>query len=723
MAKQDPIEIPVKLSIGDIRKQLKQIQGEIANTFDPEEIARLSERAGELKDNLIRVNEQVGIYSSGSPFEQSANALGLVGSQLASLDFEGAAESAQLLQAKINSITPEQVNKQMKGLTDTFTTMGKVSGSAIMGIIKNVGSMAKAFLSFGLSLLANPIFLIAAAIVAIVVAIVALMNKLGLLKPILNAIGKVFEWIGWVIDQIVKGFQMLTDWLGFTDVAAEESAKRQTKAAEMVVQAYEEKSSKVIRALDEEMKMNQINGKSTFYLELKKQEFLRDGAIYRAKAIEAKIKENQLTEELDAEQIKELRKKAKEQREIYQQSLSDTRVLRAQERADKKKALEDQKKEDEQAAKEAAANAKRYAQDRLAARRQVIDLELENLKEGVEKELAQNAEKYRRLIEDTVKSETLTANEKTRIKALLAQQAKTEEEKIKAEAEKTRREETEAEVAEITKALQEANDKRAEEAKRELMAAAELRALKNADDLSAQLALLEAKKNAELANTELTESEKAIIEENYRQEKLAKEKEAADKQEAIKKATVEAEKQLLNQSLNAAQGVADLVFMIKKDRAEKGTKAEEKAARQQFKVNKALQLVSATMSAIQGVQSALAQPTLVPDPIGSILKFANAAAIGIAGAANVGKIAAAKFEGGASTAANSPSGGNTGASAASATPSFNLFGNANQFNNTSQGQAVEKTNNKPIVVKAVVAADEMTAQQQVANSILNGAKL
>lgn len=723
MAKQEPIEIPVKLSIGEIRKQLKQIQGEIANTFDPEEIARLSERAGELKDNLVRVNEQVGIYASGSPFEQSANALGLVGSQLASLDFEGAAESAQLLQAKINSITPEQVNKQMQGLTDTFSTLGKVSGSAIMGVIKNVGMLAKAFMSFGLSLLANPIFLIAAAIVAIVVAIVALLNKLGLLKPILDAIGKVFEWIGWVIDQVVKGFNMLTDWLGFTDIAAEESAKRQTAAAEKVADSYDKRAKRVTAALDEEIKINQINGKSTFDLEVKKQEVIRQGAQYRIKALEAKIKEAKLTGELDAEEIKALREKIAAQRELYTQSLSDTRVLRAQENADRKKAFEEQKKEEAANAKEAAANAKKYAADRLAAQRQVIDLELANLEDGVEKELKLNAEKYRRLIEDTAKNESLTASEKNRIKKLLAEQSKIEEDKIKTDEEKRRKEEAEAEIAEINKALEEANAARAEAAKRESMAAAELRAKKNADDLSAQIALLEAKKNAELANTQLTESEKALIEEQFRQDKIKLEQEAADKQAAIKKAQVDAEKQLLQSSLNAAQGVADLVFQIKKDRAEKGSAAEEKAARQQFKVNKALQLVSATMSAIQGVQSALAQPTLVPDPIGSILKFANAAAVGVAGAANVAKIAAAKFEGVGGGAAASPQSGGGANATASAAPSFNLFGSANQFNNTSQGQAVEKPANQQITVKAVVAADEVTAEQEVANSILAGSKL
>ena len=719
---QDPIEIPVKLGIADIRKQLKQIQGEIANTFDPEEIAKLSARAGELKDNLIRVNEQVALYAAASPIEQSSNALGLVSSQLASLDFEGAAESAVLLQERISSITPDDVSKQMKGLQDTFSTLGKVAGSAITGVIKNVGSMAKAFLSFGASLLANPIFLIATAVVAIVVAITALLSKLGLLKPIMEAIGKVFEWIGWVIDQIVKGFNDLTDWLGFTNIAAEEAAVRQTKAAEKKADAYEKTAKRITSALDEEIRINQINGKSTVELELKKQAVIRLVAQERIKALQAKIREAKLTGELDAEEIKALREKISAQRELYNQSLSDSRVIKAQDKADRKKEAEDRRKEAESDAKTARENAKKYASERLQAQRQARDIELEMLSEGVEKEIALNAEKYKRLIEDTKRNETLNATEKAKLIELLNQQALQEDSKIKEEEQKRRKEEIDAEVNEINQLLEEARLKKEEEARREITAKAELRALQNQEELSAQLAYLEQRKQNELANAELTESEKKLIEEKYRQEKQTLEEEATEKQKELRKKQLEEEKQLLQNSLNATQSIADLVFQIKRDRAEKGTQAEEKAARQQFKVNKALQVVSAKMSAIQGVQSALAQPSLVPDPFGSILKFANAAAIGVAGAANVAKIASAKFEGGASGLAKSPTTGAGQNATGNVSPSFNLSGNSNNFNDQKAGESIEKTQQN-IVVKSVVVADEITAQQEIQNGILKGSVL
>ena len=64
-------------------------------------------------------------------------------------------------------------------------------------------------------------------------------------------------------------------------------------------------------------------------------------------------------------------------------------------------------------------------------------------------------------------------------------------------------------------------------------------------------------------------------------------------------------------------------------------------AKQSFKVNKALQLSQAGIGAIQAVQVALADPTLVGPS-----RYIAAAAAGIAGVANVAKIAAMKYDGG-----------------------------------------------------------------------------
>ena len=724
---QQPIEIPVKLGIGEIKQQLKEIKGQIANTFDPEEIAKLSERAGELKDNLTRVNEQVGIYASGSPFEQSANALGLVGSQLASLDFEGAAESAALLQKKIMSITPEDVTKQMKGLQDTFSTLGKVSGQAITGLIKNVGTLAKSFLSFGVSLLANPIFLITAAVVAIVGAIALLMNKLGLLKPVLKAVGDAFNYIKGIINAVVDAFGVFTDWLGITDIAAENSAKKQTAAAEQKANAYEKASKNIQFSLEEEIKIAQIQGKETEALEIKKQRNLKETAIARKQAIEAKIAENKLTEELGDEEVKKLKENLDAQKDIIKKSISEIKLIKIKEAEEDKKAEADKQKAETENAKQRAANAKQYSADRLAAQRLIRDLEIEALEDGINRDLAVNKEKYKRLIEDTKTNEKYTATEKARILSQLREQEKANNEELLIEDRKKKVAETEAELKEYEDLFKLKAQKDKELKQREKMASLELATAKNEDDLNAFLNLLEAKKQAELSNTELTLSEKALIEENYRQQKLDAEQKASEKERAIREETQKAAFDVTYMGLTAIQNLSDVFFSIKSKNLKKGTIEEEQAARKQFEINKKIQLASAVITGIQSVMNAFNNGMKNPAPLlGPLTAGIYAGAAGIAAAANIAKISASKFEGGSAGSAATPSTPEAPTPATTAAgPSFRLFGNANNLNTMSANQQQTQTaqSGQNINVTAFVVADELTAQQESTNNIMNNATL
>ena len=47
------VEIPLKLTgIGAIKKELRDLKGQIANATDPEQMTKLAQRAGELSDKL-----------------------------------------------------------------------------------------------------------------------------------------------------------------------------------------------------------------------------------------------------------------------------------------------------------------------------------------------------------------------------------------------------------------------------------------------------------------------------------------------------------------------------------------------------------------------------------------------------------------------------------------------------------------------------------------------
>lgn len=102
-------------------------------------------------------------------------------------------------------------------------------------------------------------------------------------------------------------------------------------------------------------------------------------------------------------------------------------------------------------------------------------------------------------------------------------------------------------------------------------------------------------------------------------------------------------------------------------------------AKQSFKVNKALQITQASIGAVQAVQVALADPTLVGPS-----RYIAAAAAGIAGAANVAKIMAMKFDAGSSGGSQpSPSlGGGSGGGTTSA-PAVDLSF-LNQMQNKAQ---------------------------------------
>lgn len=766
---QQPIEIPVRLSgIGQLKNDLKQIKSGVADnlalldqlngkseqyreaiakggsaaemerlnkalSINEQRIANATKRnielsaaAGQVKDRMTQINEQVAVFSSGSNFEQAANSLGLVGSQLANLDFEGAAESSLLLQKQIASITPETVAKQMQGLQDTFTNLGKVAGSSLTGLVKNVGSIAKAFMSFGKALLTNPIFLIAAAFVAIAGVVALLLDKLGLLKPVLDAIGAVFGWIGDVIDAVVQGIKDFLDWLGLTDYAAEDSAKAHTKAMEKKADAYEKNSKKVLFYLDEEIKLAQISGADTYKLEIKKQRIIRETARVRLEALKAKYEENKLTQEMDEEELKALHEKIDAQRELIRNSNSEIKIINAQKKADDKKDREEQKKAAEDQAKEQAARAreanekrKKYAQERIQAERALRDIELNTMADGYEKEVALNQEKYKRLLEDTKKNEQLTAEEKKKYaEAYKLEQQKELDELRKQKEANEKQLQTEADER---KAQEDA--KALERERRSANATEELRITLLKNGLEKELELLQYQKELELQDKELTEAEKALIEERYRQQKEEKEEEYRQRKKDADKAAQEASFEIANVGLNAIAGLNDLAFEIKKGKLKEGSAAEEAAAKRNFEINKKIQIAIATISGIQGVINALTAQSVVPEPFGTILKAANAVAVGVSTAVNIAKIKNTKYN--SSGGSSGGSGGSTPtASTPAATPSPTLYGNPNQLNTTGEAKSAESgSGKKEIVVKAVVAADEMTAEQMLQNNIMKNSKL
>lgn len=320
-------EINIKLGgLQQIKKELRELKGELASATDPQQMEQLAQKAGLLSDQLKDANEQVAVFASGSPFEQTNNALGLMGGQLMSLDFEGAANSAKLFASAAKGINGEQIATQLKGLG---------------GVVGNLG---KGFMSLGKVILTNPIFLIAAVVAAIVAILVALAAKLGILKPIMKAVGEVFKAIGKAIDLVVQSIKDFLDWLGLTSFAAEEAAARQQAAFEKVAEARDKELKGTVKTYDRKIELAKIEGNTTVQMEREKQQAIIETEKARYRDLMGAIDAAKRKGDIDVEEIKKLREQAKAARENADTARFDLQKINLQEEVDKKKSLDEKQK-------------------------------------------------------------------------------------------------------------------------------------------------------------------------------------------------------------------------------------------------------------------------------------------------------------------------------------------------------------------------------------------
>jgi len=211
----------------------------------------------------------------------------------------------------------------------------------------------------------------------------------------------------------------------------------------------------------------------------------------------------------------------------------------------------------------------------------------------------------------------------------------------------------------------------------------------------------------ELSNTELTESEKMVIKEKYSAQ--AKDLEQKDMQAKL---------QLAGSVNNALQSLSDAFFAVKKAGLQKGSKEELKAAKQQFKVNKALAISGAVITGIQSVMAAYASGLATPI-IGPATGAIYAVLAGVMAAANIAKIASSKFDPG-----GAGGGGGGGATIASAPQPPTISApnqGATQLNPDGSIKAAD-TNKNP-VIKAVVVETDITKSQKRVGSIETNAKM
>jgi hypothetical protein len=702
-----PIEIPIKLGgLAAIKAELRELKGELANATDPKQMQELAMRAGELKDQLSDANDQVAVFSSGSKFEQVSNSFSSMKDSLMSMDFEEAAGKAKMFQQTLGSISPATV------------------ATGIKGLISVVGSLTQAFIKFGVSLLANPIFLLVAAIVAIVVAILVLMNKFGLLKPIINAIGKVFGMIEDVIQAVIQAFKDLCDWLGLTNNAAEDSADKQAAAAEKTAAAYEEKSKSVVNGFDREIEIAKLDGKNTVYMEKQKQYWLLKTAAARLEATKQKLIAARLSGDLDEQEVLALRKTYNEQREVVKDSMHQIEVIdktEANRKRDeaKKQAEEESKnnksnsdKQKENYAKRIEAE-KKYQADRLAAKRMYEDLNLQLMEEGVQKELATSKLSYDRLIQDTQSKVAKTKQEqeeKAKLIELYGVLAGDARDKIN---QKEIDKETEKNAVIAAKAIEQ----------QDLLWAAKEAANQTAKEKEVANAVVWGEEQLEAMGTS-AEAEIFIAEQTA--QKIADiNQKYADIERANHFKSMAEKTNIASQYAQSVNSLAEGIFAMSNSYGKQDEKSKEARAKRQFYIQKAMNLGMATIDGFKAITASLAQSPIAIGPVPSPAGIASLAFAGATSVANIMKIASAKYGGKGTPTTTAPptagGGGGGDTSTQAATPNVNLFGannNANTFGANGQQQQGGQ-----MVIKAVVVESDVTSVQNKMSKIQQSATL
>jgi hypothetical protein len=676
------VEIPLKLSgVQSLKAELRSLKVAIAEASDPEQMSMLAQKAGEVADRIKDANEQVAVFTTGSKFEAVSNSFAMIGGDLASLDFEGAAEKAETFQKTVASLGKADITGAIQGLTKTVTTLGST------------------FVKLGVQILANPIFLITALITAIVVAIGVFLNKIGVL-------GKAIDFLMTPVNALIEGFKELTDWLGLTSYAAEENARTMEKSNEKAFKSSEKRTEAISDQYDIEIAKAKAAGKDTTQLELDKSKAISDAAKKRlgdARKEYAELKG--LTDNDSVERRKALRKRIEEENKLIKDGSKERKLIQIADDAEAKAAAD---KAAEEAKARAVDAAKKYREGKAAIQKEIAaanKLILDSGKTQEQKEIDDVKAKYDALIAEAKKYKqditSLEAAKNTEIAAINAQAAKVQEEKVKAENEKR----IATEDAQWLK-LQEltlSND--------------EFKRLQLQQQYDADIAAAEG--NA-LLQTELTKKLQLDLNAIDNEGKTK----AKEEQQKYNDAVIAAENDLSQAKMGAAKGlIAGLTELAGENK---------KLANALFAVDKALAIGEIIVNTQKEISAISANPTwsLMPDG-GASLKIPAIAAAKIRAATSIGTIVASsisKFMNGGASVGSTPSGGGGGGGTPtvdnSAVPSFvpgNLFGQGNAANNVGAPQSMEQGQN--ITVTAVVSETEITATQNKVNKIMKNSVL
>lgn len=194
---------------------------------------------------------------------------------------------------------------------------------------------------------------------------------------------------------------------------------------------------------------------------------------------------------------------------------------------------------------------------------------------------------------------------------------------------------------------------------------------------------------------------------------------ALDQQDADAQESFDARIGIAETFTTSTNDLAQSVFEISNNLGGQSEEEQERRARKQFQVQKALNLSLAIIDGIKAVQASLAQAPVAIGPLPNPAGIASLAFVAATSAANIVKIASAKFGAASVAGSGGPSAPTSfGAPPEPATPSFDLFG-------TGQDSEVGPggTREQPALIKAVVSESDLVATTDRLATIRNSTEL
>jgi len=680
------VEIPLKLSgVQSLKAELRSLKVAIAEASDPEQMAALAQKAGEVADRIKDANEQVAVFTTGSKFEAVSNSFSMIGNDLASLDFEGAAEKAQTFSKTLGSVSKADISGALKGITSTVTTLGG------------------AFVKLGAQILANPIFLLAAVVIAIVVAIGVFLNKIGVLQ-------KAIDFLMIPVNLLIDAFKSLTDWLGLTSYAAEENARKMEKANEKAFESSQKRTEAISDQYDIEIARAKAAGKDTTDLEIAKSKSVSDAAKKRLQSAREEYAQLKgLTDKDSVERRKALVKRIQDENKIIKDGSKERKLLEIADQAEAKAAAD---KAAEEAKARAAEAAKKYKEGKDAIQKEINaanKLILDSGKTQQQREVDDVKAKYDALIAEAKKyKKDTTALETARnleVSAINKTYADQELERQKNLAKQL----TDFKNAELDR----------EEAIQETIFQAGLSARqKELDERKYYYdnLIAEANRYGVDATILVDMQRKEIADIN---KKFDDQETQASKDKALKQ--IEDEKAIRDAKIEIASSVANGLGAI----GEAFIKDQKKLE----KFNKAQALIQIGIDTAKAISSLVAMSS--SNPLNAVTGGAAGIAQYAAGivqiVTNIAKAKALLSNPSSTPPTTNPGGGGGGGDSAAAStsiPSFvpgNLFGQGNAANNVGAPQSMETSQN--ITVTAVVSETEMTSTQNKVNKIMKNSVL